>query len=433
MARPVEQPTALPKPAERGARKSASRSEGSTDFLTALRGADQKQTKPPAEEEPRTEAAKNPAPSKASGKAGRPKKQEDAPTAADAEGVADAAQEPVAVPEAPQAEETSDSEIVAETPETAKQPDAAPAGTANQTVPAVAIATAVAAVPPADIQEMNDAEPMAGDESTNSDSPIPAPTIEKTAQPTAGPKPAPTKPTAAFGASLDAETADAEPADESADKAVPQRLSAIPMDADEASEDLTEIPELPQAVAKATVAEASSSIPQTAGLGANSKPASSTPVAPAPTPEVQFAEANHAKIVTAVRGQLLPDGGEMRIRLDPPELGALWVRVQVQGGVLTASFETSSDQATRVLSHSLAQLKHSLEAGGVAVDKLQVTQAPRGQGGQDAQLQDPSDQQQQGGQDFNGRASERDQQRQELIQKMWEKIALGRAPLDMKA
>ena len=80
-----------------------------------------------------------------------------------------------------------------------------------------------------------------------------------------------------------------------------------------------------------------------------------------------------------MRGQLLPDGGTMHIRLDPPELGALQVSVHMQDGVMSASFQTSNDDATRLLSHSLGQLKHMLETQGVSVDKLHVTQTPRDQ------------------------------------------------------
>ena len=68
-----------------------------------------------------------------------------------------------------------------------------------------------------------------------------------------------------------------------------------------------------------------------------------------------------------------------QIRLDPPELGALQVLVHMRDGAMTASFQTSSDDATKLLSHSLGQLKQVLESQGVSVDKLHVQQAPRDQ------------------------------------------------------
>ncbi len=98
-----------------------------------------------------------------------------------------------------------------------------------------------------------------------------------------------------------------------------------------------------------------------------------TPEPPADT----TAGANVAKIVTVIGGQLLPNGGTMQIRLDPPELGPLQVSVKVQNGVISATFETSTDDATKLLSHSLSQLKQSLEAQGIGVDRLHVQQSSR--------------------------------------------------------
>ena len=73
--------------------------------------------------------------------------------------------------------------------------------------------------------------------------------------------------------------------------------------------------------------------------------------------ESQFADANHPKIVSGITGRLLPNGGAMQLRLDPPELGAMQIKVEMRDGVMTASFETSNDQATRLLSHSLGDLR----------------------------------------------------------------------------
>lgn len=150
------------------------------------------------------------------------------------------------------------------------------------------------------------------------------------------------------------------------------------------------------------------------------------PPAPPVPPEVRFAEANHPQIVSGIRGQLLPDGGTMHIRLDPPELGALQVSIHMQDGVMSASFQTSNDEATKVLSHSLAQLKHVLEGQGVSVDKLHVTQAPRDQkaGSEDNGQKGSS-------QDNSGTRQE--QQRREMLQRMWRRLTDGSDPLDMVA
>jgi flagellar hook-length control protein FliK len=144
-------------------------------------------------------------------------------------------------------------------------------------------------------------------------------------------------------------------------------------------------------------------------------------------PQQQFVEDNHPKIVTGVTGQLLPNGGTMQIRLDPQNLGAIQVTVHMKDGVMSAAFETSSDDSTRMLSHSLGQLKSSLEAGGIAVDKMHVQQSAK----KDGAGADDSDSKSSKQQDAQGQ-SRRDQQRQELIKRMWAKLS-GGDPLDLVA
>ena len=168
--------------------------------------------------------------------------------------------------------------------------------------------------------------------------------------------------------------------------------------------------------------------PQTSQTATTAKIQSPTPSTPT-SPEAQFVDANHPNIVTGIHGKLLPNGGTMTIRLDPPELGALQISVHMREGVMTAAFETSNDQATRVLSHSLGQLKSALESAGVSVEKLHVQQSPRQESGdnserQSNQRQDQEDQQQQ---------ARQEQQRRHMLNKMWRKLAGGEDPLDLVA
>jgi flagellar hook-length control protein FliK len=160
------------------------------------------------------------------------------------------------------------------------------------------------------------------------------------------------------------------------------------------------------------------------GAGSMTRSATPQPDAPPAPPEAQFAEANHAKIVGGIQGQLLPNGGSMHIRLDPPELGALNVRVEMRDGVMTAAFETTNDQATKLLSHSLGDLKTALEAQGVSVEKLHVRQS--------------SQQQSSSGDDRKGNrqqdsAAQREQQRRDLMRRMWRRLMKGQDPLDLVA
>ena len=168
--------------------------------------------------------------------------------------------------------------------------------------------------------------------------------------------------------------------------------------------------------------------------------AGSTPHAPvashaqsvaAPTPEplppeARFADANHASIISDVRTRLLPHGGSMQIRLDPPELGALQVSVEMRDGSMTATFQTSNEDATRLLSHSLGQLKTALEAQGVIVEKIQVQQAPKNQPSQSQEEQSPQQQRD----EANAR---QEQQRREILNRMWRRVSGGSDPVDLVA
>jgi flagellar hook-length control protein FliK len=153
-----------------------------------------------------------------------------------------------------------------------------------------------------------------------------------------------------------------------------------------------------------------------------------TPEAPAPVSVQSFADVNHPKIVTSVRGELLPSGGTMQIRLDPPELGALQVLVHMRDGAMTASFQTSNDDATKLLSHSLGQLKQVLESQGVSVDKLHVQQAPR-----DQQASNNSDDQRQQQHAREDESARHEQQRKEMLRRMWRRLSGNPDPLDLVA
>jgi flagellar hook-length control protein FliK len=145
--------------------------------------------------------------------------------------------------------------------------------------------------------------------------------------------------------------------------------------------------------------------------------------------DLRFAEDNHPRIVTGIRGELLPTGGKMTLKLDPPELGALQVQVHIQDGTMTATFQTTNDDATRLLSHSLATLKNSLESQGISVEKLQVQQAPRDQQTSTGQDQRESQQQNQ----WDNPSARQEQQRREMLQRMWRKLAGAEDPLDLVA
>lgn len=252
-----------------------------------------------------------------------------------------------------------------------------------------------------------------------------------------GSEPANVIETTGWGAGVDEDSASPDDGDtaQAAQSAVPKAMTP-------AAPDAADVAAFAQAfeAAGADAADTDDAAPQTAPVGmtngtvasgatTTARPAAPVPAAPEPPPQVRFVEQNHNAIVTGVRGELLPDGGRMIIRLDPPELGDLQISVQMRDGVMTAAFRTSNDEATRLLSHSLSDLKSLLESHGVSVDKLHVQQGPRDeadfreQPGQRDQHQSPEQRDQ----------ARREEQRKQIFQKMWDRLAGARDAVDVTA
>ena len=158
-------------------------------------------------------------------------------------------------------------------------------------------------------------------------------------------------------------------------------------------------------------------------------------------PEQQFARDNLDKLVTGVRMQATTfaegkaAGNQMHIRLDPPELGALEVAVKMIDGRMSASFTTSNEGATHLLSQNLHQLKSTLEASGIQVDRIQVRQASSGESTSSSNNNNDS-RSSDGGrssmhQDAN--AQHNNQQRREAVERMWRRFAYGSDDLDLVA
>jgi flagellar hook-length control protein FliK len=104
--------------------------------------------------------------------------------------------------------------------------------------------------------------------------------------------------------------------------------------------------------------------------------------------------------------------------------------IEMRDGVMNATFQTSNEQATQLLSHSLNQLKHVLESQGVTVERLQVQQAPKSDS---ATTADDRQQQQQQRDTNDQHTAQQDQQRKELLQKMWRKVSGVADPIDYLA
>ncbi len=74
------------------------------------------------------------------------------------------------------------------------------------------------------------------------------------------------------------------------------------------------------------------------------------------------------------------NGGLLRLRLRPPELGAVRLEVALQRGKMTARIETETAQARNVLLDQLPQLRERLEGQGIHIERFDVEVGPRDQG-----------------------------------------------------
>ena len=146
--------------------------------------------------------------------------------------------------------------------------------------------------------------------------------------------------------------------------------------------------------------------------------------------EVLSRSANEAKLVERAtmitsRGMnalASQKGGSLTIRLDPPSLGQVMIRMSVSNGVVQAELHASNSAGRVVMERGIETLRASLESRGLSVERLSVqaaTGSSESQGTRsesnsqgDGQQQTDRDEQEDGRQDAAGRESRgRDQER----------------------
>ncbi|MEM6363302.1 MAG: flagellar hook-length control protein FliK [Planctomycetota bacterium] len=90
------------------------------------------------------------------------------------------------------------------------------------------------------------------------------------------------------------------------------------------------------------------------------------------------------------------DGGQVRLRLSPEQLGSLQLDVQIQDGVMRGRMIAQSEMAGQVLRENMSELRASLETQGIRLERIDVEVDLRGQSDTSSQWQgDPRSQQDQ--------------------------------------
>ncbi|MEZ6101325.1 MAG: flagellar hook-length control protein FliK [Pirellulaceae bacterium] len=105
-----------------------------------------------------------------------------------------------------------------------------------------------------------------------------------------------------------------------------------------------------------------------------------------PTPSLaeQLRTQLGAEIITESRLMKRPGHTEFEMRLDPPELGRVLVRLEDRHDRLTVQLHASDQAVREVLNGQLDQLRNSLQQAGVNIDGFQLSDGGRGGAEQNA-------------------------------------------------
>jgi len=88
----------------------------------------------------------------------------------------------------------------------------------------------------------------------------------------------------------------------------------------------------------------------------------------------EFAKSMTGMIVQKFDLTTMNGVSEAKLMLFPEHLGQVDVRITMQNGLLTAIFQTDTAMAKDMLDNQMAQLRSALQAQGLMVDKLEVSQ-----------------------------------------------------------
>ncbi len=145
---------------------------------------------------------------------------------------------------------------------------------------------------------------------------------------------------------------------------------------------------LPSAPAASTEtarsAEPSTNSPGTQGITAATRAnraVDKSGQAPQPGDQVDLSQQERVRLVQRVArsfARLGPDGGQIQLRLHPPQLGSLSVQVRLEGRSMTAKLTTENGAAREAIMESLPVLRSRLAEQGFEITQFQVDVAANG-------------------------------------------------------
>ena len=81
---------------------------------------------------------------------------------------------------------------------------------------------------------------------------------------------------------------------------------------------------------------------------------------------------NAARLSRGLGAAVNQQGGNITLRLTPPELGTVRIQLNLQGNNVSAQFHAETDSARTLLNQQLSQLRQTLEGQGLNVERLGV-------------------------------------------------------------
>lgn len=150
---------------------------------------------------------------------------------------------------------------------------------------------------------------------------------------------------------------------------------------------------LPDAIAPGTVAtptpiDVTSPVPA-APLDATARPVATPHAIAATIVDTMQPQASRQIAETVVWHVPVQGAAEVRIRLDPEELGPMDVQLKVDGDKVSVRFDLADERVRDVVQSSLPSLSSMLSARGLQLDHAQVFSQQRGQGSHQQQSQGP--------------------------------------------
>jgi flagellar hook-length control protein FliK len=102
-----------------------------------------------------------------------------------------------------------------------------------------------------------------------------------------------------------------------------------------------------------------------------------TPQTQSPSALSQGREVSPSQVFRQIvqKAQIMVGSGlaEMKLELKPENLGKLHLKLEMQGGVLTAKFMAESQQVRELIESNLSQLRQSLADQGLSFGKIEVS------------------------------------------------------------